>query len=119
MCTPLELWAAGTERQEASAAGYAAAGHTHSIIDQRFSRISIRLHAKDAFTPDELPDVLEGMFTDTEPVVEVAHFIGFDDAHGLLGEASITHQGPGDFKGTFEPHIIPIEGYGTTSDGRR
>ena len=87
------------------------AGHTHCIIDQRFSRFSIRLRAHDSFTPLELADALDDMFDEES---------GFDFLPGLPDLLEqLRSLGLGDFSAAFEAFVLRFEGIGTESNGRR
>ena len=93
-------------------------GHTHAVIDQRFSRISIRLRAKDSLTPPELAETLAGLFTESEGCVFYEFLPGFD---GVVEEerAGGPARGPGDFKTAFADFVQRFDGLGTDDTGRR
>lgn len=98
------------------------AGHTHAVIDQRFSRISVRLRQEDAYTPHDLNRVLADLFARSEEVgSELIMLPGWD---GLEDTDTIAN-GPGDFKSVFDPdapgsHLRKFSGFGTSrGSGRR
>ena len=94
------------------------AGHTHAVIDQRFSRISIRLRAKDSLTPPELASTLDGLFIESERDVWYEFLPGFE---GVVVEerAGGPDAGPGDFKDAFSQYVQRFDGLGTDDTGRR
>ena len=97
------------------------AGHTHAVIDQRFSRISVLLRKLDAYTPPDLCTLLQGLFRESEE--DGSEYIllpGWDGLEDVDSAAS----GPGDFKAVFDASAITstqrLTGYGTSrDDGRR
>jgi hypothetical protein len=94
------------------------AGHTHAVIDQRFSRISQLLRALDCFVPSGLGKLLHNLFAATEPkrhYTYIPGFPGIDDEETKDGP----NLGPGDFKSAFHSHVHRFEGLGTESTGRR
>lgn len=98
------------------------AGHTHAVIDQRFSRISVRLRQQDAFTPPDLSNVLVDLFKGSEDAG--SEFILLPGWDGLEKTESCA-SGPGDFKHVFDPdipasHLQKFSGFGTSrGSGRR
>jgi hypothetical protein len=95
------------------------AGHTHAVIDQRFSRISVRLRQQDAFTPPDLSNVLVDLFKGSEDAG--SEFILLPGWDGLEKTESCA-SGPEDFKHVFDPDIPAshLQKFGTSrGSGRR
>jgi hypothetical protein len=94
------------------------AGHTHAVIDQRFSRISQLLRSLDCYVPSGLGTLLRDMFASSEPKRHYSYVTGFpgiDKAEQADGDK----RGPGDFKAAFKDHINAFDGLGTEASGRR
>lgn len=74
-------------------------GHTHTIIDQRFSLISIRIAAKDAFTLQQLIDEVKQLNFDQKWVqhVEVLKLLDYsfllEYSHQFLGLGTVRQDG--------------------------
>lgn len=96
-------------------------GHTHAVIDQRFSRISVLLRKLDAYTPPDLCILLKGLFKESEE--DGSEYIMFPGWDGLE-EVDPAASGPGNFKAAFDADpgtsTQKLVGYGTSRDsGRR
>jgi hypothetical protein len=94
------------------------AGHTHAVIDQRFSRIAQWLRGLDCFVPSGLGKLLYNLFESTENKRHYSYITGLPgiDSEELKDGPA---RGPGDFASAFNEHVQRFKGLGTESTGRR